>query len=248
MKVEYLYKMDQIARDAGTREPEDVLASKGCIFMDPCFSVDGFVTRRKGLTYYGVSRRFTGKKYDFGVMHEGFHIICRHIDLPGFLTGSFPAHTDSCGAFSTYKQVASTERDADIGAADFICDTQTILEMMGYDSADVAQYRRDIAAFEAHVREYKKHLDLVIANGSPASRVNRMQTYRQKLAKMFEELQAQAQDISSSGICLTKARMAGEFGVPEYIIDYKLEALSLRSYDVGTVELPSFDKVFREWK
>ena len=38
-----------------------------------------------------------------------------------------------------------------------------------------------------------------------------------------------------------------EFGVPEYIIDYKLEALELRNYSVATVELPPFEKVFRGW-
>ena len=35
MKVEYLNKMDRIARKAGTREPDDVLDAMGCVFMDP---------------------------------------------------------------------------------------------------------------------------------------------------------------------------------------------------------------------
>ena len=74
-----------------------------------------------------------------------------------------------------------------------------------------------------------------------------MRAYQRKLAGMYTELQEQAQDISNSGICRTKYAIAQEFGVPEYIIDYKFEALDVRNYSVATVELPTFDKVFSRW-
>lgn len=247
MRVEYLNKMDRIAKKAGTREPDDVLEAMGCVFMDPGGSVDGFVSRRKGTTYYGVNQNITGKKYDFGVMHEGFHILCRHLDIPGFLNGAAPSHVDNAGSFADYKMVASTERDANIGAADFIIDTQTILDMLGYDSADVAAYRNSVESFDQAVRDYQRHFDIVLSIGSPESRIRRMRAYQRKLAGMYTELQEQAQDISNSGICLTKYAIAQEFGVPEYIIDYKFEALDVRKYSVATVELPTFDKVFSRW-
>ena len=246
MKVEYLKKMDRIAKAAGSREPDDVLEAMGCVFMDPGGSIDGFVTRRKGTTYYGVNQGISGRKYDFGVMHEGFHIVCGHLDLQGFLQGN-GAHMDLAGSFADYKLVASTERDADIGAADFICDTQTTLDMLGYDCADVAAYRDSVESFEQHQREYERHYNIVLLNGSSEARIRRMRAYQRDLARMYQELQEQAQDIVNSGICLTKYQMAQEFGVPEYIIDYKFEALALRNYDVATVELPSFDRVFSRW-
>ena len=247
MKLEYLKRMDQIARKAGTREPDDILDYMGCVFIDPGVSIDGFVTRRKGIILYGVNQNITGKKCDFAVMHEGFHIVCGHLRLPGFLKGAALTHIDAFGSFADYKWVASTERDADIGAADFICDTQDVLDMMGYDSADVAAFRKSLASFEQHERDYRQHLGIVMNNGSSEKRILRMKAYQNELGRLYEELQEQANDIMNSGICLSKADIARELGVPEYIVDYKMEALALRKYDVETVELPTFDKVFSRW-
>ena len=248
MKLEYLKRMDQIARKAGTREPDDILDYMGCVFIDPGVSIDGFVTRRKGIILYGVNQDITGKKYDFAVMHEGFHIVCGHLRLPGFLKGAASTHIDEFGSFADYKWVASTERDADIGAADAICDTQDVLDMMGYDSVDVAAYRKSLASFEQHERDYRYHLGIVMRNGSPEKRILRMKAFQCELGRMYEELQEQANDIMNSGICLSKTDIARELGVPEYIVDYKMEALALRNYNVETVELPTFDKVFSRWK
>ena len=245
MKVEYLYKMDRIAKKARTREPEDVLAYMGYIFMDPGTSVDGFIMRRKGTTYYGVNQNISGLKYDFCVMHEGFHGLCRHYEVPGFLS-SGGAHADT-GICGNYKIVVETERDANIGAADFILDTQMTLDMLGYDCADVAAYRSDLESFEHHAAEYQRHLDLVRSMDSSKARLRRMLAYQQELARMYEELQEQARDIANSGLCLTKNEIAREFGVPEYIVDYKFEALELRNFDIPNIELPSFTTVFSNW-
>lgn len=246
MKVEYLKRMDHIAKKAETREPEDVLESMGYVFMDPGSSIDGFIMKRKGTVYYGVNQGIKGIKYDFGVMHEGFHGLCRHYENPDFLSSS-GAHMD-CGSFLGYKNVAVTERDANIGAADFVIDTQDTLDMIGYDNADVAAYRADVESFEQHVRDYERHYELVLKNGSSENRISRMASYRKKLDKMFEELREQAQDIANSGICFTKSEIASHFGVPEYIIDYKFMALDLRGYDVMTIDLPSFSGVFANWR
>ena len=246
MRIEVLKKMDRIAKAAASRDPDDLLAYMGYVFIDPGNSVDGFIMRRKGTTYYGVSRNLTGKKYDFGVMHEGFHGLCGHLDFPGFLNGA-GAHTD-IGSFSDFHLVASTERDANIGAADFVVDTEAVLDMMGYDNADVVAYRASVESFEQAVRDYKRHYSIVRLNGSPEGRVRRLEAYQQELARMYEELQEQARDIRHGGCCLTKGEMAQEACVPAYIIDFKLEALEVRGYDVSGIELPTFDKVFSRWQ
>lgn len=247
MRVEYLDRMERIARRAGTREPDDLMEAMGCVFMDPGNCVGGFVSRRKGTTYYGVNQGITGRKYDFCVMHEGFHVVCRHLDVPGFLSGTAPSHVDRECSFADRRAVAGTEREANIGAADFIIDTRTILEMLGYDSADAAAYRNSVESFDQAVRDYRRHFDIVVRLGSPEGRIRRMQTYEERLTGMYRELQEQARDIENTGIHLSKYAIAREFGVPEYIIDYKLEALELRNYSIAAVELPPFEKVFRGW-
>lgn len=56
------------------------------------------------------------------------------------------AHTDT---FENHRMLAWTEREANIGAADTLIDTEAFLEMSGYESEDVRAY---IARRKYHTR------------------------------------------------------------------------------------------------
>ena len=247
MKAEYLKKIDRAIRRAGTRKPDDVLEEAGLVLINPGRTVDGFITVRKGIVFYGVSRNLRGRKYDFGVFHEGAHYWCLHLRLPGFIDRN-GAHKDECGSFGLIRKIiAGTEREANIGAAHALIETDQILDMLGYDNADVIAYRKDMESFERTVKDYEYHISVAQHNGSPDSRVKRMIAYRRDLNRMYNELEEQARDLQYSGCCLSKYDISRENGVPEYIIDLKLEALSCLNYNVDTVELPTFDRVFHDW-
>ena len=242
MKLEHLKKMDHIIKAAGTRKPDDVLEYMGYIYIDPGENIPGFITRRKNIIYYGVNRQLTAPQYAFGSFHEAFHGICAHLDMPGFLQNG--GHTDT---FPIRQIVAQTERDANIGASDVVIETKPFLEMTGYDCEDVKAYLNSVDSFEKAVDDYRRHFEIVVANGSPENRIQRMAAYQQELARMHEELREQAQDLLNSGCCVSKDEIAREFGVPGMIVDYKYEAMRIRNYKVPAVELPAFDKVFSGW-
>ena len=119
--------------------------------------------------------------------------------------------------------------------------------MTGYDSADVQAYIKSVESFEKAASDYQNHLDIVLNSGAADRRIRRMQAYQRNLYIMYKELQEQAADINNTGICLTRPDLAAEFNVPEFIIDYKFEAMSVRKYKVSSVELPSHHKVFGSW-
>lgn len=119
----------------------------GFIYMDPGESLSGFITRRKSTVYYGVNKNLSKQQYAFGSFHEAFHGICTHLDIPGFLRDG--AHADS---FQDRHMVAWTERDANIGAADVMIETDAFLEMVGHDSADVQAYIKSVESFERRLR------------------------------------------------------------------------------------------------
>ena len=242
MKLEYLKKMDRIIRNTGSRAPDDVLACMGFVYIDPGESLPGFITKRKNTVYYGVNKNLSKAKYAFGSFHEAFHGICTHLDIPGFLQEG--AHADS---FQNRHMVAWTERDANIGAADAMIETETFLDMTGYDCVEVQTYLQSVESFETAVRDYKRHFEAAAANGSSERRIKRMQAYQRELGRMYEELQEQARDLSNSGSFLTSAEIAREFNVPEFIIDLKYEAMAVRNYNVPSVELPAFERVFSGW-
>lgn len=243
MKIESLKKMDRIIKDAGSRNPDDILSAMGFIYMDPGGSLPGFIARRKGIIYYGVNKKFGKQKYTFGSFHEAFHGICGHLSLPGFLKEG--AHADS---FLNSRIVAATERDANIGAADALIDTETFLEMSGFYSADVRSYLASLASFEQAAEDYRKHLEVAIQANSPESRIRRMMAHQEELSRMYEQLQEQASDITYSRHCLSRPEMAQELDVPEYVIDYKAEAMYIRNYNIPKMELPSYEKVFKKWQ
>ncbi len=243
MKIEYLNKMDRIIKKAGSRDPDDVLEYMGYEYIDPGDSIPGFITRRKNIVYYGVSMNMSEAKYAFGSFHEAFHGICGHLDIPGFIGNGM--HTDS---FSDNRHfVAWMENDANIGAADVLIETPVFLEMTGYDNNDVLGYLKSVESFDKAVEDYKSHYEYVVTRNSSEQRIRRMNAYRRELDRMYRELQEQAQDISNSGCCMTGSQIAREFGVPEYIIDYKYKAMEVRNYDIPKIEMPSFDKVFSQW-
>ena len=242
MKLEYLQKMDRIIRTVGSRDPDDILACMGFIYIDPGQNLSGFIAKRKNTVYYGVNKKFTGQKYAFCSFHEAFHGLCGHLDTPDFLQNG--GHSET---YHSYGNVAKTERDANIGAADTVIDTETFLEMVGYESADVQAYAKSVESFEQAVEDYRKHYEIVIANGSPEARIRRMTAYQQELSRMYAELQEQAQDILNSGACLSVPEIARALGVPDTIVNLKYEAMAVRKYNVPSLELPAFEKVFSGW-
>ncbi|MBQ7540932.1 MAG: ImmA/IrrE family metallo-endopeptidase [Clostridia bacterium] len=242
MKIEYLKTMDTAVRKVGSRDPDDILAYFKFIYIDPGSHLPGFITKRKGTVYYGVNKSLSKQKYAFGSFHEAFHGICGHLNDPDFLEDG--GHMDS---FADRYHIAKAERDANIGAADTLIDTSLFLELTGSDSREVQSYLKSVESFEQAVSDYRRHYEIAVSNRSPESRIKRMVAYKDELAAMYEELMEQAADISNSGICLSKSEIAQEFDVPVYIIDYKYEAMAVRNYDVPSVELPKFEKVFSGW-
>ncbi|MBQ1617595.1 MAG: hypothetical protein II086_10075, partial [Ruminococcus sp.] len=66
MKLEYLQKMDRIIRTVGSRDPDEILACMGFIYIDPGEKLSGFITKRKNTVYYGVNKKFSPQQYAFG--------------------------------------------------------------------------------------------------------------------------------------------------------------------------------------
>ena len=238
IRLEYLKKMDRIVAEAGPGSARRAIDSLGYEFIAPGHRVRGFIMMPKGTVCYGVNRDLPGRMQEFGIFHEGFHGICGHILLPDFLTGSLPLHVDRFESLSAQKVIASTELDANIGAADFVCDTQAVLEMLGYYREDVRSYREDVRTFEAHAQEYARTF---------AEHTLDAREHREELGRMSRSLQEQAQELMNSGACLSKNEIARQEDVPAYVIDLKIAALNIRGYRIGEVELPAYDKVFRCW-
>ena len=64
---------------------------------------------------------------------------------------------------------------------------------------------------------------------------------------MFAELQQLRWDLSDTQYLGTVQEIAGALEVPCVMVEYKLEALHLRGYDIDELELTRYDNVFQGW-
>ena len=64
---------------------------------------------------------------------------------------------------------------------------------------------------------------------------------------MFAELQQLRWDLSDTQYLGTVQEIAGALEVPCVMVEYTLEALRLRGYDIDELELTRYDNVFQGW-
>lgn len=59
-----------------------------------------------------------------------------------------------------------------------------------------------------------------------------------------EELEDMRHDLTYSGDFMITEEIAKAYSLPQTIVDYKLEDLRLRGYDVDRIELSRYNRVF----
>ena len=73
----------------------------------------------------------------------------------------------------------------------------------------------------------------------------RLAEYQRSLKDLEDKKQELESDIAAMGCRHSFREIADELGTTETILKYKLEALRIRGYDIDTLELERYDKVFK---
>lgn len=130
-------------------------------------------------------------------------------------------------------------------AADFNIDTDEVLEMLGYNNTALKEYRRYLAAFERHQQEYEQFLSSTIFTSRFKMARRKLLDWQKRMRHWQEELEEMRLDLTCNGEFMNTAEIAGALGVLQSMVEYKLEALRLRGYDLDEMELMSYKQVFR---
>lgn len=240
-------RLDKITKTINSREPEDIADYLGIHVIDAVGSLKGMITCVLRMTFIAVSPNMDDVMHKIALSHELGHDVCGHLKEPGFFAND--------GTHSDYElmkvplyaaTISRHEKEANIVAADLNVDTPALLEMIGYGSSAVAEYRELRTKLRKLQNDYESTLFSVRGrNPSYSLRCHLVET-RRLFQKTSNELHAIEQELQQMDCCLSFDEMAAILNVPRVILEYKFEALRIRGYDIDPVELASFDKVFKK--
>lgn len=231
--------MDALVAHAGTSDPYELADFlRASIQTLTSNKLIAFVIRRSGIICIGLNQRLNPAKKMVVLMHEIAHVAF-HMD---FLNGCYGERI----IFQNLKDknIARQEYEANVIAADFNLPTDEVLEMLGYNSKAFQEYRIVLAAFDRHRHEYEQFLSSVIFTAQSRWTRRKLLDWRERMKQWQCELEEMQHDLTCCGDFMTTDEIAKKFGLPQPIVDYKLEALRLRGYDLERLELVRHNQVF----
>lgn len=243
MDDDFFAVSDAAVAHAGSTKPGDVADCLGIMVYDLTGTITALATRYSYFPVIGLNFKLKGMWRDYAFWHEIGHVVKRHIDEPGFSTKHFGSVLFSQEVDS--RSIPRNEREANIISAEYNIETKTVLEVIAYDTRTMQDYRR-LKAYQDKLGESYKELCSSANADNPSQMVKyRLAEYQRSLKDLEDKKQELESDIAAMGCRLSFREIADELGTTETILKYKLEALRIRGYDIDTLELERYDKVFK---
>ena len=243
MNTDVLERMDALVKNAASSNPYE-LAKYLHVDVEKLIGSDilAFVVNFSGVKIVGLNPKLKGLKEYVVLMHEIAHIFF-HMD---FLTRYGNGYGEEC-VFKPLKRadIVRQEYEANLIAAEFCLDTGDILDKLGYNSHSLQDYMEHLEKFKQYCAEYKQFMGNTIFRVDDRWTQKRLMNYEKQLKFLQEELEDMQRDLTYEGGCMTTVEIAKEYGIPDTIVEYKIEALHHRGYIVPSVELASYGQVFR---
>ncbi len=241
-------KIDKIIKKIGSDNPEEVAAYLNYEIIMLSSSLIGYITRIKNQIFIGINKSLSPSQKKFDEWHEIGHGILGHLNEFDF-TQNTNCHLDlyllDPSQQLNSKTISRYEREANIFAAEYSIETNKILEMTGYNNSVNQQFRALKATQQQLRREYEKLLFAIQNKKCSENQQYRLIEYKKELAKLDEKEQELEDEISQCGI-LSIPEIAHNLNTRRIIIEYKLEAMRLRGYNIEGVKLATYDKVFKQ--
>ncbi|MBO6178179.1 MAG: ImmA/IrrE family metallo-endopeptidase [Selenomonadaceae bacterium] len=241
MNTDVLERMDNLVSQAGTSNSYELAGYLNAHIGDITSpKLLAFVVRRSGIVCIGLNPHLPDHIKEVILMHEVAHVAF-HLD---FFDNQGFFHGESSFQLLKNQTITIQEYEANLVAADFCLPTDDILEMLGFNNNAMKEYRRYMEKFKKHRQEYEYFMgSTIFTTQSEWTRKRLLQLKKQMIywQNVLEEMQ---HDLTFEGDFMSVDEISREFEVPKTIIEYKLEALRHRGYDIDELELTSCNKVF----
>jgi len=242
VNTDVLERMDTLVSQAGTSNSYELAnylnAHIGDITSPKLLA---FVVRRSGIVCIGLNPHLPDHIKEVILMHEVAHVAF-HLD---FFDNQVFFHGENSFQSLKSQTIAIQEYEANLVAADFCLDTDDILDKLGLNNNMFKEYHRHLAKFKRYQADYETFVaNTIFATSSEWAR-KRMLHWQRNLRHWHEELENMKYDLSYSGTFMTIDEISREYEIPTAIVEYKLEALRLRGYDIDELVLAGYNRVFK---
>ena len=244
MESEIFSLMDQKAAEAETNDPAEVAEHHKIVVIPLHGSILAYATAYTSkLEVIGMNDKLQGTMRLFAYWHELTHVFAGHIydpSLGGWLTDNtlFENEYDS-------RLIARHERTANLVSANMVIPDDEVFDITGLNNPDIRAYRRLRTYYQGLTHEME-NLNSALRFGSPSVRLKcQMSELKHKIHDTENTLMDMESELVFSNCCLTFSEIAGELGISECILRYKLEAMRLRGMDIDPQELERYNRMFR---
>lgn len=244
METDILTRMDIVVADCGSANPFEIIDYLGAEIVPMQSRVIGYVRRLKGTNWVGINTTLPEHQQLLTAMHECGHLI-KHIN-----NAEFGVMHQETALFTTRqglhdKTLSTQEKEANLVAADFIIPTDDILELIGYGNTTVDLYVEKQNALTDASQRYLQLKSIYNCMSTSAAQKKRIIAYAKSVQKLQAELSELQREITDCGFCRSLDEISCSIGFDVDFVQYKLEALKTRGYDLPDIELKAYDKMFR---
>lgn len=242
MDADIFTLMRQKAADAKSDNPLEVARFHHVIPIKINGTITGYASAYRTLAAIGYNGKLTGIWLLLVLWHELDHVFSGDIydakNGDGIIdNGIFTQEVDCL-------YVPRHEKRADLVAADMSVPDEDVLDLINYNSSTMRAYRR----IKRYLNSLMQELDNVRASTdmySASTKVKvKMQDLKNQINDANDSLMEIEYDLMSMNDFMTFYEMAGNLGINERILRYKLEAMRIRGFDIDRQELESYSKMF----
>ncbi len=231
-----------VARANNSTVPEEVAGCNNILIAGPLTgSIAGMAMRYATLNTIAVNERLDETWQAFALWHELGHIFCGHVNDPSFNFHQdrriFAVPVDS-------RTISIQEREANIISAEYNICSDDLLELSGYYSQAMADYRELKKEQQRTLHSYNRLRFSTRSQGLTGKIDTILSDYKKTIRTMENQRLRIEEELISMNCIRSLPDISRELGTSETILKYKIEALRIRGYDIDGLELELYNKVF----
>lgn len=242
MNDEIFSLMRQKAADAKSDDPLEVAEFYKVIPIKLKGTITGYATAYRTLAAIGYNTRLKDIWLLFVLWHELEHVFSDDIHDPAIGdkivdNGIFTYEVDSF-------YIPRHEKRANLVSADMTVPDDDVLDLINYNSSSMQTYRR-LKKYQGSLIQDFNNLKMSTDFSSASTKLKvKIQDLKRQINDVSDSLLEIEYDLMSMNGFMSFDEMAGNLGINDRILRYKLEAMRIRGFDIDRQELEDYSKMF----
>lgn len=242
MDDEIFSLMREKAKKTGSNDPLEVANDHHIVLIPLKGTITGYAAAYRTLAVIGYSQKLRGIWLPLVLWHELTHVFSGDIYDPTIGDRIVDSKIFTQEVDSLY--IPRHEKRANLVGADMSVPDADVLELIHYDSSSMKAYRNLKQHQDSLIREFEELRTSADIDSASTRLKVKLQDLKNRIHDVSRALSEVEGDLMDMNAFLTFPEIAGELGINERILRYKLEAMRLRGFDIDRQELEHYSRMF----